>query len=210
MKSLRSNGHALDLQALYALGADCGGDQADAWLAYRRPGGRAARTPIEIVVRDLRRRLGRPVTLADLDAELRAGLDVEHVPTAMIERQRALERRRIAATPPTLPHGPPPVPASRPPVPQAAPPLADAGRAVAREIPRERPRLVRIGREPAAPPSRLHVQSRPQRRSPRAPSSMEREQRLQARVELLQRRLRAIRRLVTHHLALRAAQAARP
>jgi hypothetical protein len=174
MKSLRSNGHALDLQTLHACGADCGGKQADLWLAYRRPGGRAARIPLEQVVRELHRRLGRLVTLADLDAELRLGLDIEHVPTEAIERQRALERRRIAATPPTMPHGPPPLPATQPAVPQAGVlTYEDEVRAMRRD----RDRIVR-----------------PYRRR----TAAEREQQLQAQVQGWRARCRALQRLAAH------------
>lgn len=104
-ESAKTAGVGLDLQALHACGADCGGDKADAWLAYR-PGQRAARTgSIYDRVRTLHARLGRRVLIADL-AEAKA----EHEATTEIRRrQNALEQRRIAATPPTLPPGPAPI-----------------------------------------------------------------------------------------------------
>jgi hypothetical protein len=106
---LRSQGSNVDLQSLHAAGADCGGDHADDWLAYR-PG---RRLPTGGTIYDRVRRLHvalqRRVTVDDILAEDRAEARAEQLRLRAEDADRV--RRRIAATPPTLPPGPAPVPA---------------------------------------------------------------------------------------------------
>jgi hypothetical protein len=103
-------GWDLDLQHLHACGADCGGPLADAWLAYR-PGRRASHAgTIYERVRQLHAKLGRRVLPGDLASEYES--------TDVYRREdQALVRRRIAATPRTLPVGPAPLPVDAAPAP---------------------------------------------------------------------------------------------
>lgn len=104
-ESAKTSGVGLDLQALHACGADCGGAMADLWLAYR-PGRRASHSgSIYDRVRILHARLGRRVRAADL-VEAESEYELVEV---VCRRLQALEQRRVAATPATLPPGPAPV-----------------------------------------------------------------------------------------------------
>jgi hypothetical protein len=105
-------GLVIDLQALHAAGADCGGETgASSWLAYR-PGRKMAWCGnLYDRVRYLYAQLGRRVTVEDLRRHDQSAM----APTDVYRCERlALERRRIAATPRTLPLGPPPVPSAPP------------------------------------------------------------------------------------------------
>jgi hypothetical protein len=106
-KGMKVAGWDLDLQALHACGADCGGPLADAWLAYR-PGRRESHAgTIYDRVRKLHARLGRRVLPGDLASEYQS--------TDVYRREdEALVQRRIAATPRTLPVGPAPLPVDVP------------------------------------------------------------------------------------------------
>lgn len=107
-------GMTIDLQELYACGADCGGEQADVWLRWRA--GRKGRGTVYERVREAFARLGRRVRPTDLDEQAQ--------PTALV----GARLRRAQA--PTLPPGPKPLPAE--PVSVPTPPAARLSRAAVR------------------------------------------------------------------------------
>lgn len=208
----KCQGISVDLQSLHAAGADCGGARADEWLAYR-PGVKRGGWSGTIYerVRKLQVGLQRRVLVSDLRNE-DSDLAVGHVPAA--ERARiahedtALQRRRVAATPPTMAPGPAPVSATQPPTPTArravVHPFATVGlsyeaecRAMRRAREAGRARLVQIGAEPPAPatPVRRYRRRAPLPVRPRVTTSDSAEQ-LRAQVRRWKAKWTALLRIV--------------
>jgi hypothetical protein len=110
-QSAKIAGVGLDLQALHACGADCGGANADAWLAHRPGRQLPGMGTVYDRVRALHIRLGRRVRIEDI-ASVATGAAAEEADSAQAVAVREL--RRVAATPPTLPPGPAPLPVVAP------------------------------------------------------------------------------------------------